>query len=128
MEGRICLEERMIGCFGSIGSMNAHVRKLAMKKLLLTSVAALFLATGTAHAECFGPELVEHWCSEKWSCGLKWIGDEPAMVHPEDIPKLIRAFKIMKRSPKTNCDFLQCLEDRANGKVKHCYENDKRWR
>ena len=22
----------------------------------------------------------------------------------------------------------QCLQDRENGKVKHCYENDKRWR
>jgi hypothetical protein len=22
----------------------------------------------------------------------------------------------------------QCLEDRAAGKVKHCYENDRRWR
>jgi len=40
----------MIAYFGLIGSMNAHVRKLAMKKLLLTSVAALFLATGAAHA------------------------------------------------------------------------------
>jgi hypothetical protein len=31
--------------------MNANVRKLAVKKFLLTSVAALFLATGAAHAE-----------------------------------------------------------------------------
>jgi len=36
MEGRICLGERMIAYFGLIGSMNAHVRKLGMKKLLLT--------------------------------------------------------------------------------------------
>jgi hypothetical protein len=27
------------------------------------------------------------------------------------------------------CDaWLQCLADRGRGKVKHCYENDKRWR
>jgi|SRR5262249_49332171 len=91
----------------------------------LIGIAALFLATGAAHAEP-----LEHWSSEKWSCGLKWIGPEgePAMVYPEDIPKFIRAFKNMKRSPKTNCDFLQCLADRDAGKVKHCYENDKRWR
>src|SRR5215475_12597073 len=24
--------------------------------------------------------------------------------------------------------FYQCLEDRDRGKVKHCYENDRRWR
>jgi hypothetical protein len=41
----------MIAYSGSIESMNANVRKLAVKKFLLTSVAALFLATGAAHAE-----------------------------------------------------------------------------
>src|SRR5262245_19031600 len=60
MEGRLCLGERMIACFGSIGSMNAHVRKLAVKKLLLTSVVALFLATGAAQAV-------------EWQCGPHYV-------------------------------------------------------
>jgi hypothetical protein len=42
----------MIACFGSIGLINTNAWKLVMKNLLLTSsIAALLLATGTAHAQ-----------------------------------------------------------------------------
>jgi len=38
--------------------------KKLMKKALLSGIAALFLATGTAHADCFhGPEATGQFCS-----------------------------------------------------------------
>jgi hypothetical protein len=52
----------MIACSGSIGSMNANVRKLAMKKFLLTSVAALFLATGAARADDESDAVLQERC------------------------------------------------------------------
>jgi hypothetical protein len=40
-----------------------------MKKILLTGIAALFLATGAAHAKCMYRMKVTH-CSERGSCTI----------------------------------------------------------
>jgi hypothetical protein len=66
------------------------------------------------------------WHELKWDCGLEWIpsSSEAATIYREDIPKILKAFKEMKG----HCAWLQCLSDRAEGKVKHCYANDRRWR
>jgi len=32
------------------------------------------------------------------------------------------------RDIRKSAKFFQCLADRGAGKVKHCYENDRRWR
>ena len=42
----------------------------------------------------------------------------------EEIPDILKAISVIKKCKA----FYQCLEDREKGKVKHCYENDKRWR
>jgi hypothetical protein len=110
-----------------------------MKRLLLTSVAALFLATGTVHAE---EKLDNPWWPDcRRSRIVKMFNAEllennpPVMVGPtvilisldelrkllKDLPNITRAFKA--------CDaYRKCLVDREIGKVKHCYENDRRWR
>jgi hypothetical protein len=74
----------------------------------------------------------ERWKPAKWECALEWgiLNEEgyysypEAYIEREDVPKIIKAFKEMKG----HCAFLQCLNDRAAGKVKHCYANDRRWR
>jgi hypothetical protein len=98
----------------------------ACVSLLALIVAVLFLATGTAHAG-------GHWYQERWTCTLRWVSDDPewaeagpnpATIKIEDIPAMLERFKNMKKWSA----WTQCLEDRAAGKVKHCYENDRRWR
>jgi hypothetical protein len=151
-----------------------------MKKLFLSGIAALFLATGAAQAgvraeeenceehdqraTCDNPTgwiaqcndgdqtackalndllaqvddderrpFEDRWSPAKWECALNWQGKlngegyyyyPDAYIEREDIPKIIKAFKEMKG----HCAFLQCLDDRSKGKVKHCYANDRRWR
>jgi hypothetical protein len=51
-------------------------------------------------------------------------GPNPATIKIEDIPAMLERFKNMKKWSA----WTQCLEDRAAGKAKHCYENDSRWR
>jgi hypothetical protein len=45
-------------------------------------------------------------------------------IEPADLPVLEREIKNLKKCML----FWKCLGDRDAGKVKHCYENDKRWR
>jgi hypothetical protein len=102
----------------------------AMKKLLLSGIAALFRATGTAHAGSL--------YSEEWAANCRWMiieklrpiapGEDKApesvmFITKEDLPALERAIKDFK-----GCiAFWKCVEDRDAGKTKHCYEKDKRW-
>ena len=88
---------------------------MTMKKLLPASVAALFLATGTAHA---------FWKIEKWECRMTWDGNDPLEITATNIAEIKKELETLKK----HCAYLQCLQDRSAGKVKHCYENDKRWR
>ena len=115
-----------------------------MKKHLLTGVAALFLTTGTAHAE-----QVQQWPSPNFVGDCRrdqlrvFVDENPyplaQIVEPSDgerrhvvienFDKATRARleKELRRMHK--CDaYYQCLEDRNAGKVKHCYVNDPRWR
>jgi hypothetical protein len=46
------------------------------------------------------------------------------MVNLEDVRALQKIIPDLKRCTA----FWQCVEDREAGKVKHCYENDRRWR
>jgi hypothetical protein len=58
-----------------------------------------------------------------------WGGDNLTIrLHDKEIRALQKALpKILLEMKK--CDaWFQCLADRDRGKVKHCYENDKRWR
>src|SRR5260370_4004945 len=99
-----------------------------MKKLLLTGIAALFLATGAAHAGCYYHE-------DKWTvnCRMEAINktrpdneDLPEnimIITREDLPELEKTIKDFKKC----IAFWKCTEDRAAGKVKHCAYNDKRW-
>jgi len=94
-----------------------------MKKLLLSGIAALFLATGTAHATSDGEsenEDAPNWYFEKWECSARMSG----VVTLKDIPAIMENIRNLKK----HCAWLQCLDDRAAGKVKHCYTNDRRWR
>ena len=96
-----------------------------MKKALLFGIAVLFLATGTAHAD------------GRWTANFRHCAIEPTGVPsdtvpnftenwilPDDIPEIEAGLKVLKQCKA----FWQCVEDRENGKVKHRYFNDKRWR
>jgi hypothetical protein len=103
---------------------------MLMTKLFLTGIAALSLATGTAHAGYYG--------EDKWiaNCRMGAIekrhpetepDDQLAsimVITPEDLPVLENQIKEFKKC----IAFDKCTQDRAMGKVKHCNRNDKRWR
>jgi hypothetical protein len=107
-----------------------------MKKLLLAGVAALVLATGTAHAEgweidCRRDRIYKEfpksdtpgvWTSEGED------GSTFAAIERKELDEIAKAIAEARREFK-KCDrFWQCVADRDAGKVKHCYENDRRWR
>jgi hypothetical protein len=45
-------------------------------------------------------------------------------ISPDEIRELEEGLAILKKCKA----FWQCAADRDAGKVKHCYENDRRWR
>jgi hypothetical protein len=61
---------------------------------------------------------------EKRHPGVEHEPDWLMVIVPEDLPVLEKEIKEFKRCLL----FHKCLDDRDAGKVKHCYENDKRWR
>jgi hypothetical protein len=103
-----------------------------MKPLFLSSIAALFLATGAAHADVKTdidgyPKPVRTWIAHIHSCSIyRPASDEPAtdVISWDEIPQVMRALRELKQCAA----FHQCISDRNAGKVKHCYEHDKRWR
>jgi len=99
--------------------MNANVRKLAIKKFLLTSVAALFLATGAAQAEEISPEKC---LCEGRRCNLACIS--------EPTPELVAALR--KRFPDLDEKDIQVFDDRQLAGWPSPYHvafflNDKYW-
>ena len=106
---------------------------LEMKKLLLTGVAVLLLATGTAHADSekweasFRQCHIRKWFSKDELANIGWAREtegQTIVIEAEEIPDILNAIRVIKKCKA----FYQCLEDRNRGKVKHCYENDRRWR
>src|SRR5262245_1706408 len=103
-----------------------------MRKLLLTGIAALLLATGTAHADnekweaVFRQCHIRKWFSKDELANMGWQRDtgQTIVIEAEEIPDILKAIREIKKCQA----FYQCLEDRDRGKVKHCYENDRRWR
>jgi len=72
-------QERFLGLAGVIIMENNGV-----KKLFLTSIAALFLATGTAHARCMLRMKVTH-CSERGSCMITIPCPKPLPPTPSQL-------------------------------------------
>jgi len=106
---------------------------MAMKKMLLPSVAALLLATGTAHADnekweaSFRQCHIRKWFSKDELAAIGWAHEtegQTIVIEAEEIPDILKAIAVIKKCKA----FYQCLENRDRGKVKHCYENDRRWR
>jgi hypothetical protein len=104
-----------------------------MRKLFLCSSTALLLATGTAHKSAQAGYFGE----DKWITNCRYDiiekhvpqdGEHPydwlMVITPQDLPVLEREIKELKKCVL----FTKCLMDRDAGKVKHCYENDRRWR
>ena len=105
----------------------------AMKKLLLAGIAALLMATGTAHADnekweaSFRQCHIRKWFSKDELAAIGWAREtegQTIVIEAEEIPDILKAIGVIKKCKA----FYQCLEDRDRGKVKHCYENDRRWR
>jgi hypothetical protein len=106
-----------------------------MKKLLLVAAAQ---CEGKDCARIAAPAK-EKWEADFRQCHVrKWFSKaeladigypreqegQTIVIEAEDVPELVKAFRVIKKCTA----FLQCLDDREHGKVKHCYANDKRWR
>jgi len=99
--------------------------------LLAKYVAALLLATGTVHAdnEKWDASLrqchIRKWLSKDELAAIGWAREtESQTIEAEEIPDILTAISMIKKCKA----FYQCLEDRDREKIKHCYENDRRWR
>ena len=102
-------------------------------KLLLASVAALsVLGASAAHAD-------EKWEADFRKCEITKFfsvgtdegqafdvgnGQISVSIGPDDIRDIEKGLAVLKKCKA----FWQCVVDRDAGKVKHCYENDRRWR
>jgi hypothetical protein len=105
--------------------MASHARRGEMKKLLLTGVAALLLATGAAQADSekweasFRQCHIRKWFSKDELANIGWAREtegQTIVIEAEEIPDILKAIRVIKKCKA----FYQCLEDRDLGKVKHC--------
>src|SRR5262249_43649597 len=115
-----------------------------MKAAIMAGIAALFLWTGTSHADdetwdssfrrCQVWKMFDHKvgdarpgraygdADEVWT---EWPeGQAMVTLSIEDILELQKHLPLLKKCGA----WFKCLNDRKAGKVKHCYENDRRWR
>jgi hypothetical protein len=110
-----------------------------VKKLLLTGIAALFLATGAAHAEekfddSWWTDCRHGWITKEFRAELMQdnppieITDTSVRITYDELRKLLKDLPRITRALKACDAYNKCLDDRDAGKVKHCYENDRRWR
>jgi hypothetical protein len=110
------------------------------QKLALAAALTVGLATGAAHA---GDNPDNGWqpdCRHGWI--IKEFASDPSDLSPppvsvagpfarisygelrqllKDIPRITREIRACEA-------YRKCTADRYAGKVKHCYENDPRWR
>jgi hypothetical protein len=101
-------------------------------KYFVTVLALLMAATPVAHAAekwegNFRQCHIRKWFSKEELAGIGWQRDIPGqtiVIEENEIGDLEKAIRIIKQCRA----FYKCLEDRDAGKVKHCYENDRRWR
>jgi hypothetical protein len=110
----------------------------------LASVAALFLATGAAHADngkwqsdfrhCTVTKQFTHDPKDEFRPGRSFGDADEVFVHENSTATITldleNVLELQKHVPllKKCSAFWQCVADREQGKVKHCYENDRRWR
>jgi DNA polymerase IIIc chi subunit len=110
-----------------------------MRKLLLAGIAALFLATGTAHAEeklddSWWTDCRHGWITKEFKAELMQddppveITDTSVRITYDELRKLLKDLPRITRALKACDAYRKCLDDRDAGKVKHCYANDRRWR
>jgi hypothetical protein len=115
--------------------------------LLLAGITALFLATGTAHADsleayrkaacetaedfagCVANKKPQMFAADtiRWDCrhGFTLSSDDTqsGMIRDEEVEFITT---IVKTPTYKACKaYTKCL---TSGKEKHCYKNDKRWR
>jgi hypothetical protein len=102
------------------------LKKLAFAALALALVPVACQAPlRSAHAAAEG-----QWRFSFHSCAAIKDRDPDAepiqitMLRLDDVRELEKLLPHLKRCSA----FWQCIEDRDNGKVRHCYENDRRWR
>ena len=88
-----------------------------MKKLLLTSIAALFLATGAAHADSEKWKASFRQCHiRKWFSKLAGIGwareteGQTIVIEAEEIPDILKAIRVIKKSQMA---FMRLLTDKV---------------
>ena len=116
-----------------------------MKMALLTSIAALFLATGAARADnekwqfdfrhcAVTKQFITHDPENEFHKGRSFGDANEVFVYESstatislDLKNVLELQKHVSLLKKCSA-FWQCVEDRGQGKVKHCYENDRRWR
>jgi len=104
-----------------------------MTRFMLIVIAALSIASTVARAE---PEDEQKWQTSFRRCEINKVflkGDENVYegigwqritITLDDVADIKRALVVLEKCKK----FWSCVNDRDAGKVKHCYENDKRWR
>lgn len=115
--------------------------KPQMKKLILGSMLATAMvptANACAPAPCppvakekwegnFRQCHIRKWFSKDELAEIGWQRDAPGqtiVIEQDEIGDLEKAIQLIKKCKA----FFQCTADRDAGKVKHCYENDRRWR
>jgi hypothetical protein len=113
--------------------------------LIVCSIAALFLATGTApanateryqlHTDCRHEQITMYFDPKKpddYGQPVELSGDDESgyavVISYDAFRKLLKDLPIAIRAFKACDAYRKCLDDRDAGKVKRCYENDRRWR
>jgi hypothetical protein len=101
-----------------------------MKTLLLaTALAAIVSTAARADAEKWTPSFrrceVAKSFFTKSDPGIHQFENGTVIVSitPADVADVEEGLGVLRRCAR----FWKCVEDRAAGRVRHCYENDRRW-
>jgi len=112
-----------------------------MTRLSVLAISALLFLPTAAHAQSWQPKNAgpEKWEGNFRQCHIRkrfskdelaeigWQREAPGqtiVIEENEIGDLEKAIRLIKQCKA----FYKCLADRDAGKVKHCYENDRRWR
>ena len=119
--------------------MAKHPKRPASRALSLAGVAVLFLATGALQSlqaeeetgwfpDCRRDRIYKTFPKEvdfdTFHTTEQKDGRITVVLGRKEFDEIVKLRNEFKK-----CDlFYKCLDDREKGKVKHCYENDRRWR
>jgi hypothetical protein len=120
-----------------------QMREKIVQWVFFIAIAVFFLWSWTANADAdrWRPSCRHDWIHKDFE-DQDWTDEDPPVwglklndststsfrIRLDEVRKLAKDLKWMAKYLAACEAYRKCLNDQGAGKVKHCYENDRRWR